>query len=148
MLNQITVEGFVTNKSWKYGGDTFFRLASYRDQDLPTKPRNGRGNRDAADYFTVRIPTSQSSMPVSVTPRQRLRVHGFLQSRDYLESLADFLKDARGDGIGRVRARMRVPDDVEPGELAAPRSLTEIVAGRIIVLDAPQKRAERNVEKD
>ena len=60
-----------------------------------------------------------------VEKNYRVRVHGFLQSRDYEESLADFLKDARG-------AELPVPENLDPSELRAPRGTTEVVARPIM----------------
>jgi hypothetical protein len=62
---------------------------------------------------------------VVVEKNYHVRVHGFLQSRDYEESLADFLKDARG-------AELTVPETLDPSELRAPRGTTEVVARRIM----------------
>ena len=63
--------------------------------------------------------------PVVVEKGHHVRVHGFLQSRDYEESLADFLKDARG-------ADLPVPESLDPNELRAPRGTTEVIARRIM----------------
>ena len=52
--------------------------------------------QDAADFVTVRVPKGNLGAPVVVEKNYHIRVHGFLQSLDYKESLADFLKDARG----------------------------------------------------
>jgi hypothetical protein len=71
-------------------------------------------SQDSADFVTVRVLKGNLSALVTVEKREHVRVHGFLQSRDYEESLADFLKDARG------------------GDLRAPRGTTEVIARRIM----------------
>jgi hypothetical protein len=93
MINDVVLEGIVV-KTWKYADDLLFRLACYRDPDLPQKPLNDI--QDAADFVTIRVPKGDLSAPVVVEKNYRVRVHCFLQSRDYKESPADFLKDGRG----------------------------------------------------
>ena len=39
MINEVVLEGIVV-KAWKYADDLLFRLACYRDPDLPTKSLN------------------------------------------------------------------------------------------------------------
>ncbi len=122
MINDVVLEGIVV-KTWKYADDLLFRLACYRDPDLPQKPLNGV--QDAADFVTIRVPKGNLGAPVVIEKNYRVRVHGFLQSGDYEESLADFLKDARG-------AELPVPETLDPSELRAPRGTTEVVARRIM----------------
>ena len=111
MINDVVLEGIVV-RTWKYADDLLFRLACYRDPDMPQKPLNE--TQDAADFVTI-------------------RVHGFLQSRDYEESLADFLKDARG-------AELPVPETLDPSVLRAPRGTTEVIARRIMSQQSGTKR--------
>ncbi len=122
MINDVVLEGIVV-KTWKYADDLLFRLACYRDPDLPQKPLNEV--HDAADFVTIRVLKGNLGAPVVVEKNYHVRVHGFLQSRDYEESLADFLKDARG-------VELPVPDTLDPSELRAPRGTTEVVARRIM----------------
>ena len=93
MINEVVLEGIVV-KTWKYADDLLFRIASYRDPDLPSKSLNEI--QDAADFVTIRVLKGNLGAPVVVEKGYHVRVHGFIQSRDYEESLADFLKDARG----------------------------------------------------
>jgi hypothetical protein len=51
MINEVVLEGIVV-KAWKYADDLLFRLACYRDPDLPTKSLNDI--QDAADFVTFR----------------------------------------------------------------------------------------------
>ena len=110
MINDVVLEGIVV-KTWKYADDLLFRLACYRDPDLPQKPLNDV--QDAADFVTIRVPKGNLGAPVVVEKGYHVRVHGFLQSRDYEESLADFLKDARG-------AELPVPENLDPIRAARP----------------------------
>lgn len=122
MINEVVLEGIVV-KTWKYGEDLLFRIACYRDPDLPSKSLNDV--QDAADFVTIRVLKGNLGAPVVVEKGYHVRVHGFLQSRDYEESLADFLKDARG-------AELPVPESLDPNNLRAPRGTTEVIARRIM----------------
>lgn len=122
MINDVVLEGIVV-KTWKYADDLLFRLACYRDPDLPQKALNEA--QDAADFVTIRVIKGNLGAPVTVEKSHHVRVHGFLQSRDYEESLSDFLKDARG-------AEMSIPDHLDPNDLRAPRGTTEVIARRIM----------------
>ena len=122
MINEVVLEGIVV-KTWKYAEDLLFRIACYRDPDLPSKVLNDV--QDAADFVTIRVLKGNLGAPVVIEKGYKVRVHGFLQSRDYEESLADFLKDARG-------AEFLVPESLDPGNLRAPRGTTEVIARRIM----------------
>ena len=122
MINEVVLEGVVV-KTWKYADDLLFRIACYRDPDLPSKSLNDL--QDAADFVTIRVLKGNLGAPVVVEKNYHIRVHGFLQSRDYEESLADFLKDARG-------AELPVPESLDPNKLRAPRGTTEVIARRIM----------------
>jgi hypothetical protein len=122
MINDVVLEGIIV-RTWKFADDLLFRLACYRDPDLPQKPLNE--TKDAADFVTVRVTKSSLGAPVAVQKGLQVRVHGFLQSRDYKESLADFLRDAHG-------ADLPVPDSLDPLALTAPRGTTEVIARRIM----------------
>lgn len=122
MINEVVLEGIVV-KTWKYAEDLLFRIACYRDPDLPSKSFND--TQDAADFVTIRVLKGNLGAPVVVEKGYHVRVHGFIQSRDYEESLADFLKDARG-------AELPVPENLDPNDLRAPRGTTEVIARRIM----------------
>ena len=122
MINEVVLEGIVV-KTWKYAEDLLFRIACYRDPHVPSKSLNDA--QDAADFVTIRVLKGNLGAPVVVEKGVHVRVHGFLQSRDYEESLADFLKDARG-------AELPVPESLDPNELRAPRGTTEVIARRIM----------------
>jgi hypothetical protein len=122
VINEVVLEGIVV-KTWKYAEDLLFRIACYRDPDLPSKSLNEI--QDAADFVTIRVLKGNLGAPVVVEKGHKVRVYGFIQSRDYEESLADFLKDARG-------AELPVPESLDPNDLRAPRGTTEVIARRIM----------------
>ena len=126
MLNEVQIEGIVARESWSYDRDLFFRIASYRDAGLPAKPDIIPG-REEPDYVNIRFPGGATSL---AAPRKgmRLRVHGFLQSRDFRETLAEFLEKARklsGD----------LPEVENPDKVQIDRNIIEIVATRVVVLE-------------
>jgi hypothetical protein len=88
MINEVVLEGIVV-KTWKYADDLLFRIACYCDPDLPSKSLNDA--QDAADFVTIRVLKGNLGAPVVVEKGVHVRIHGFLQSRYYEESLADFL---------------------------------------------------------
>ncbi len=130
MINDVVLEGIVV-KTWKFADDLLFRLACYRDPDMPQKPLNE--TQDAADFVTVRVPKGNLGAPVVVEKNLHIRVHGFLQSRDYEESLADFLKDVRG-------AEVPILENLDPSVVRAPRGTTEVIARRIMSQQNGTKR--------
>ncbi len=138
MLNQIHVEGFVTKKQWTHSGDKFFRLAVYRDPDRPRKEiaRATPNERDQPDYVTVRLPASLlAGLPVEFKSGQRVQVHGWLESREYTYTLAEFLADAQGDA-----------PDVDPEQaqaVTAHRATTWITAERVVTVPDNRGNAKK-----
>jgi hypothetical protein len=92
MLDEVVIEGYVSGRPWTHSGDQFFRLGSYRDRQRPAKRTTE--NRDEPDYVTARL--ASNGLPVLLQGGMRVRVHGYIQSRYYTESLGDWLKDAKG----------------------------------------------------
>jgi len=136
MINEVIIEG-IAIKNWKYLDDLFVRLASYRDPDLPSRPYDAV--RDLADYVNVRLP-GQARSAMNFTRGMRVRVHGFLQSRDYAESLEDFLRRARPANAVQLNSTQTV---------TAMRSIHEIVAQRVVVLETTNSQpAARGKKKN
>lgn len=125
MINTAVLEGLVV-RTWTYAGDCFYRIASYRDPGLPPKRRTEE--QDAADFVTIRIPKGSLGGPVALEVEDMVRVHGFVQSRDYEETLAEFTREARGP-------QLKLLDDYDPRALRRTRVATEIVAERIVLLE-------------
>lgn len=152
MINEVIIEGIVVRDPWKYMDDLFTRLVSYRDSDLPAKKLDQE--RDAGDYVNVRINGGANGL-IHIRRGMRLRVHGFLQSRDYRESLEEFVGKVRKS---RSLAELSVEiadSDLKPAQVLVDRNLVEVVARRMIVLDAatqsekkPKPAAKRSREPE
>ncbi len=97
MINDVVLERIVV-KTWKYADELLFRLACYRDPDLPQKTPNEV--QDAADFVTIREPNGNLGAPVVVEKNYHVRVNGFLQGRDY-EPLFSILDGLRRDSERR-----------------------------------------------
>lgn len=132
MLNEVQIEGIIAKEPWTYDRDLFFRVASYRDADMPAKPDITPG-RDEPDYINVRVPGGATSL-MTATRGDRVRVHGFLQSRDFKESLTEFLGKARKNG--------EAPDIEDADKVKIDRGIIEVVAQRIVRMEAPPRRSK------
>ena len=100
VLNEVVIEGWFTGKAWHYAGDLFFRLSNYRDRQRPAKPQVE--GREQPDYITIRI--LASGVPLALQKGALYRIHGYLQSREYKETLGDYVR--RGNGlVHRERAQ-------------------------------------------
>jgi hypothetical protein len=129
MLNEIILEGIVVREPWKYTDDLLFRLGVYRDSDLPAKPYDQE--RDAADYINVRVDGGANGL-INIRRGMKLRVHGFFQSRDFRESLEEFIEKARRNSNCELQVEIK---DLRPNQVFIERNAVEIVAKRLIVLD-------------
>lgn len=121
-MNDVRISGLV-KRTWTHSGILYARLAVRRDRGRPRRDRQAGGNYD---YMTVALGGS-GSPPPDLQPGQRLSVHGWVQSRDFDESLADFLARAEGGA-----------PPLEPAlaeRIVVHRSVTEIVAERWRVED-------------
>jgi hypothetical protein len=141
MINEITIEGIVTREPWSYDKDVFFRIASYRDMDLPAKPDTSTPGRDEPDYVNIRYPGGAGTM-FSVQKGQRVRVNGFLQSREFKESLVDLVEKAKKNN-GHIE--IKLPEDSGLEKVAIERNTTEVVATRVISLDIQPKKKTRDL---
>ena len=141
MLSEVHVEGFITKKIWQHSGDTYFRYAIYRDPSRPRKQaaRANPSERDEPDYITVRVPAALTTLPVEFQAGQRVQVHGWLESREFDYSLAEFLESAQGE-----------KPKIEPAlaeKLTTNRGTTWLVAERIVTLSDSGGRTGRNNSK-
>lgn len=117
-MNEVHLSGQI-KRIWTYSDNLYLRLSVHRDPGRPKRsPRQG----GAYDYVTVVFPDGRERLHFSLG--QVVTVHGWLQSRDFDESLADFLKRAGAD-------LPAVPD------IAVHRSVSEVVAERWKVVRSP-----------
>ncbi len=141
MLNLVTIEGFVTSRRWRRDGYHFFRIACYRDPDRPRKHQDaGPGRWDRPDYVSVKIPPGLTTMAMSIRPNQRVRIVGWLESEDYMESLARFLQ----------RAEVTIPEELrdQADQIAVSRAATWIVADRIVIVFPEEDRESTLTEPE
>lgn len=130
MINEVIVEGIVVREPWKYTDDLFFRLGVYRDSDMPSKKLDAE--RDSGDYVNVRVSGGANGL-IHVNRGMRLRVHGFFQSRDFRESLEEFLEKARKQSNSEFQVEVT---GLKPNQVQIDRNAVEIVARRLIVMDS------------
>ena len=133
MINEAIVEGYIARLpgspgTWKWKRDTLFRLEVRRDPNRPAKPQTD--SRDEPDYITVRLPADRfAGVPFAPDSSKKIRVHGFLQSREYQETLQAFVSRANG-----LTSLISVSDEVAR-QVTHNRVTTELVAERILQLD-------------
>ena len=139
MINTIIIEGIVVRDPWKYMDDLFFRLVTYRDSDLPAKKLDQE--RDAGDYVNIRVYGGANGL-IHIRRGMRLRIHGFLQSRDYRESLEEFVNKARKNRISSDLAVEVQNNELKPNQILIDRNVVEIISRRIIVLDTAGKKSK------
>jgi hypothetical protein len=138
--NEVTLEGIVVRDSWKYMDDLFFRIVIYRDSDLPAKKLDLE--RDAGDYINIRKNGGANGL-IQIRRGMHLRVHGFFQSRDYRESLEEIINKARKSRNCSELAIDIKDCDLKPNQILIDRNLVEVIAVRIVPLEA----ASQNVKK-
>ena len=146
MINDVVLEGIVVRDPWKFMDDLFFRLVIYRDSDLPAKKLDLE--RDAGDYINVRVNGGANGL-IHIRRGMRLRVHGFLQSRDFRESLEEFINKARKSKNCTDLAVDIKACDLKQNQVLIDRNVVEAVARRIIVLDAatPNEKKTRSIDR-
>ncbi len=128
---QITIiEGIVTGKQWRLNGDYFFRLAHYRSPERPPKLDPANPRRHLADYVTVRVPDGRvRGMPVEFKEGTRIRVTGFIQSRDHDETLEELARRAGVEEEVLAQAPEQLRSAVHRGVF------TELVAEDVFVME-------------
>lgn len=141
MINETILEGVVIN-TWTFADDLFFRLASYRDADQPVKPLTEE--RDGADYINARLTKGARSL-ISIQKGMHLRVHGLLQSREFNETLEEFMEKSRGqknlgEGI-TVEVKGATGNEVVVG-----RNQIEILVNRIVMLEPARRNNGANAK--
>ena len=129
MINEVILEGIVVREPWKYTDDLFFRLGVYRDSDMPAKKLDAE--RDSGDYVNVRVSGGANGL-IQIHRGMRLRVHGFIQSRDFKESLEEFVEKAHKQSNNEFQVEAT---GLKPNQVQIDRNAIEIVARRLIVMD-------------
>ena len=122
MINEVILEGIVVREPWKYTDDLFFRLGVYRDSDMPVKKLDAE--RDSGDYVNVRVSGGANGL-IQIHRGMRLRVHGFIQSRDFKESLEEFLEKAHKQSNNEFQVEAT---GLKPNQVEIYRNASEIVA--------------------
>jgi hypothetical protein len=138
------LEGIVVRDSWKYMDDLFFRIVIYRDSDLPAKKLDLE--RDAGDYINIRKNGGANGL-IQIRRGMRLRVHGFFQSRDYRESLEEIINKARKSRNCSDFAVEITDCDLKPNQILIDRNLVEVIAVRIVPLQAPSQNVKKTRTK-
>ena len=145
MINDVVLEGIVVRDPWKFMDDLFFRLVIYRDSDLPAKKLDLE--HDAGDYINIRLNGGANGL-IQIRRGMRLRVHGFIQSRDYRESLEEFINKAR-KSRNCAELAIEIKDcDLKPNQILIDRNVVEAVARRIIVLDSTSQNKKKARTKE
>lgn len=145
MINDVILEGIVVREPRKYMEDLFFRVAIYRDSDMPARKLDNQ--RDASDYVNVRVNGGANGL-IHIRRGMRLRVHGFLQSRDFRESLEEFTSKAR-KLKSQAELSLEVSGcDLKPEQILIDRNVVEIVAQRLLVLATKGEKQPDPSEKD
>jgi hypothetical protein len=137
LINETVLEGIVVRDPWKYTDDLFFRLGVYRDSDLPAKKLDAE--RDSGDYINIRVDGGANGL-IQIHRGMRLRVHGFFQSRDFKESLEDFLEKAHKQSNTDFQVDV---NGLKANQILIDRNAVEVIARRLIVLEN-DKPSERN----
>jgi hypothetical protein len=140
LINEVVLEGIVVRDPWKFMDDLFFRLVIYRDSDLPAKKLDLE--RDAGDYINVRVNGGANGL-IHIQRGMRLRVHGFLQSRDYRESLEEFISKARKSKNSAELAVDIKACDLKQNQILIDRNVVEVVSRRIIVLETAAQNEKK-----
>ncbi len=134
MINEVILEGIVVREPWRFMDDLLFRIAVYHDSDQPAKTMDNE--RDAPDYINIRVDCGATGL-LNIRRGMRLRIHGFLQSADFRESLEEFLEKANKYSGRTVSVEVK---DTKPNQVLTIRNTVEVVSKRIIVLDSNTER--------
>jgi len=122
-MNEVHLSGQI-KKVWTYDDNLYARISVRRD---PGRPKRTPKEGGTYDYVTVVFPAGRHK--VNFQPGQYLAVHGWIQSRDFDETLADFLERAEGsDGLDLSRNQAR--------KIIVHRSVNEVVVERWTIDDA------------
>lgn len=119
-MNEVHLRGRIKAQPWTYNGNLCVRVAVPRSTGRPGRSREEGGD---FDYVTLIFPGGARS-GLRLEEDQFVTAHGWLQSRDVHQDLADFLQRAEQNGH-QVAVESRVA-----GEVKAHRTVTEVVVER------------------
>lgn len=131
-MNEVHLVG-VAKSSWTYDGNLYVRISVARDAGRPGRPPTEGGN---FDYITLVFPDG-ARQGIQIRQGQQVSAHGWLQSRDVHESLADFMRRAERNGESALaKAVGRALQDVSGWEdVQVHRAMTEVIVERWSVGD-------------
>jgi len=121
-MNEVHLQGQI-KRVWTYNDNLYVRLSVRRS---PGRPRRAPRDGGPYDYVTILFPDGKHQL--SFESGQYLTVHGWLQSRDFDESLLDFLKRAEMKGVSAETA-VSIPAD-QQRKTVLHRSVIEVVVER------------------
>ena len=119
-LNTVELEGIV-QRIWEHGGAVFFRLAIFDKMRI---------DNDTFPYHcaTCRLPGGMAGgQLVSLLPGDQVRVIGFLVDSPYIETLRQFLTDAKAPDF-----LASVPDPANWSSVQVPRISTLVETQELI----------------
>jgi hypothetical protein len=122
-VNEVHLIGQI-KRVWTYSDNLYVRLSVRRAPGRPKRPSQEGG---PYDYITILFPDGRRQL--SFEPGQHLTVHGWIQSRDFDETLADFIKRAKGSENLALSSEQRRAAVVH-------RSVIEVVVERWRVLQS------------
>lgn len=128
--NYVRIEGVVA-RSWVYSRHAYARLAVYDryEKDLTETGEDGKLPRRKAHYVTVQFTDGMADgRKVNLKPKSRIRVGGRLTTRVYVETLREWMRNARLVGLIQDFEAQELLNDVKAryGQLV-------VEANRIIV---------------
>ncbi len=121
-MNEVHLSGQI-KRIWTYNDNLYVRLSIRRD---PGRPKRTPQEGGQYDYVTVAFIDGKRQLHFE--EGQFLTVHGWIQSRDFDETLAEFLKRAEGaDGLNISKKQLR--------KILVHRSVIEVIAERWTIED-------------
>ncbi len=116
-MNEVHLSGQI-KRIWTYNDNLYVRLSIRRD---PGRPKRTPQEGGQYDYVTVAFIDGKRQLRFE--EGQFLTVHGWIQSRDFDETLGEFLKRAEGaDGLDIPKKQLR--------KILVHRSVIEVIAER------------------
>ena len=119
-MNETHLQGQI-KRVWTYNDNLYARLSVRRS---PGRPKRSAQDGGPYDYITVAFLDGKGQLTFS--EGQFITVHGWIQSRDFDESLLDFLKRADMKG---VKDAVSIPADQQRKTILH-RSVIEVVVER------------------